>query len=231
MAKTVPLSLQITRLFALVGIIILLLMLAATIYWDSRAVKLQFRTVMVNDVRSARALLKHYLESHRGKIESLIPASSGGASAESFRQQFSAFDPGDHFLLLNRDGKVILTADRHPHFLGLDFSHLPYVEDPVEVSNIHSSLFDQKPVVAFTFELPGERLLVVEEKLEEALAQIAHIDQALEGESSCLSSPGTARWSIILILTSQGAALIWVSPFRVCRHQTRSVCRSSPWKE
>ena len=96
--------------------------------------------------------------------------------------------------ILDEDNRIELISEAYSNFIGLDFSHLPYIRERRAISSVHQSLLSNRSVISLTHKLPAKRLLVLEKNTSDLIPQIelfGRQELIPDGQLFVLSNDGT----------------------------------------
>lgn len=197
MRQGVPFSSKIRRLLALFGLVAFAVVFAVNALYESRKFKAELSGIMQALAAESGSLLHESIVQHRRAINEIlaaVPTGDEAAVCRYFTENLPLLGPEDCYFILNSAGVVVHASRRASDFVGLDFSHLPYLHTKEEISGVHQSLATLKPVVTLTYPLPAGWVMLVERDLFSLAPLVGHLKLAglvEEGFFFVLSDSGT----------------------------------------
>ena len=173
-----PFSSKIRRLLALFGLAAFAVVFAASALYESRKFKAELSGIMQALAAASGSLLHESIVQHRRAINEIlaaVPAGDEAAVCRYFTENLPLLGPEDCYFILNSAGVVVHASRRASDFIGLDFSHLPYLHSKEEISGVHQSLATLKPVVTLTYPLPAGWIMLVERDLFSLAPLVGHL--------------------------------------------------------
>ncbi|MFZ5761464.1 MAG: PAS domain S-box protein [Thermodesulfobacteriota bacterium] len=193
-----PFSARIRRLLLFFGLVVFAAVFAVGALYEGLALRRELARIMEGLAVTSGSLLRDSILQHRRAIEEIVAAVPEGCSDAELGRHFAdnlpMLGPEDSYFVLNSAGRVIHASRRAGDFIGLDFSHLPFVAKGGGISGVHQSLATLKPVVTIKYPLPGGRLMLVERDLFSLPPLLGHLKltgPVREGFFFVLSENGT----------------------------------------
>ena len=144
------------------------------------------RTLLEKNLQGEAIFMAQFAESWRNTYN--------GSTLEVFVQDIHLHGQENILYILDADNRIEAISAAFSNFIGLDFSHLPYLRDRRSISSVHQSLFSSRSVISLTQKLHDNRLLVQEKNTSDLIPQIALFGQQElipDGQLFVLSSDGT----------------------------------------
>ncbi|MGV1098541.1 PAS domain S-box protein [Thiovibrio sp. JS02] len=172
-------SVRLRRLLVLFGCIGFVLVFSVSAFFEYRQYRKDVAAVMKGAAASCAALIREYLLQNDRFVQEIIeqrPLEGGPrAVADYFVDRLPMTGPLDHYFILDRQKRVIRTGKGDESFVGLDFSHLEYLEPAREITKVHQSLVGLTPVVTMLYQLGEGCLLLVEKDLNSLTPLVGHL--------------------------------------------------------
>jgi len=133
---------------------------------------------MVSVISTTKKLIEQELYSFEKKINFLIKDAeeSGKGKFEFIKEFIQLHHDEDFYYLLNAAGDVVFTTKGGEGFIGVNFSHLPFISKKQHISKVHQSVFNLNPTMSYIYPLEEGNLLVVEKNIDELIPVINSVN-------------------------------------------------------
>ncbi|MBU0485883.1 MAG: PAS domain-containing protein [Proteobacteria bacterium] len=199
MIFSLPLNKKIRRILSISAIAACLVSFTLTLLLEVKSTKDDLAQDMKNAAKTCIELTSDYIDRYHDLITALIaalPSDHELTIINYFKKNLPLLGPGDHYYILNSQGRMIYTSGNYEEFINFDFSHLEYIQANENISEIHQSIFHNQPVITLAFKLPGKNMLLLEKSISNLIPLLHHINIT-----------GTQGQALMFILSANGTVV------------------------
>ena len=143
-------------------------------------VRNEYAAAMRARINIAASLLGRTIFQHDSYVKKLILQAGKEPIAKLLTCQLENLhfrSRGDHFYVLDRQGKISLISEPYSSYKGLDFNAvLPQPNSGDRLISHHQSLLTKRSVVSLVYPLPNGLRLVVEQSLDNIVSAMGHFE-------------------------------------------------------
>ena len=180
------------------------------------------RTLLEKNLEDEATFMAQFAQSWRDTSDNTLSV---------FMHEIHLHGQNNLLYILDANSRIEAISKEYSNFIGLNFSHLPYLRDGRAISSVHQSIFSNRSVISLTQKLPDSRLLVLEKNTSDLIPQIELFGQQElipDGQLFVLSSDGTIVYhpdeELVRARHNLGLELILQSPMDqrgLCSYELR----------